>query len=127
MKQLEMQQEQEERELLEKGGPDGPARSQSGNDLVKAGVTAEEQQKKADLANARSMPGSRRHSNAGKEDADGKRKPGEQMLNTFIFDDDLDSDLQSKFNRISYIDTDADPLAVRLGLGWQVPSDEHGR
>lgn len=90
MKQLEAQQAKEEQELLGKDG-EAPARSQSGTDLTKT-----DDQKNA-ASNARSMPGSRRHSNAGKEDKDGKRKPGEPMLNSFLFDDELDADLQSPF------------------------------
>lgn len=113
MKLLEQQQEREEKELLERGpsaanadlaAPDA-ARSRSGNDLV--AFAAPEggegrERRRADYANAKSMPGSRRHS--GELQADGvvgearraKGVAGEgPMLNSFLFDDELDADLQS--------------------------------
>ncbi|ORY89027.1 hypothetical protein BCR35DRAFT_191034 [Leucosporidium creatinivorum] len=117
MKQLELQQEQEERELMErvangevvptptsaspapgKAATGGPVRSQSGNDLASFG---EDDDKKSKYANAKSMPGSRRHSGeikAGDAPADGQRRKGtdgQPMLNSFLFDDELDTDLQN--------------------------------
>lgn len=117
MKQLELQQEREERELAalaaaEGGSPPSsplpaagstaaPARSRSGNDLVAFEEGEGSQRKKADYANAKSMPASRRHSGELKEDGtpvEGVRRKGregEPMLNNFLFDDELDADLQS--------------------------------
>lgn len=122
MKQLELQQEQEERELMErvangevvptptstspaagKAATGGPVRSQSGNDLASFGDNEED--KKSKYANAKSMPGSRRHSGeikAGDAPADGQRRKGtdgQPMLNSFLFDDELDTDLQGEFRR----------------------------
>lgn len=119
MKQLELQQEQEERELMErvangevvptptsaspaagKAAAGGPVRSQSGNDLASFGDNEED--KKSKYANAKSMPGSRRHSGeikAGDAPVDGQRRKGtdgQPMLNSFLFDDELDTDLQSE-------------------------------
>lgn len=131
MKQLELQQEREERELLERAGKgeavsasesaasaseaktngsSGPVRSQSGNDLASFGAAdhgdAESDNAAAKAnhkyANAKSMPGSRRHSGEIKDvpatsSADGtqQKKDGQPMLNSFLFDDDLDDDLKS--------------------------------
>lgn len=127
MKQLELQQEREEQELVARAAANGtaaggnsadstsvPARSRSGNDLASfsndgAGVDAGERRK--DYQNAKSMPGSRRHSGDLKEDgsvpgvvgegAGRKGRDGEPMLNNFTFDDELDSDLQGKISRSS--------------------------
>lgn len=117
MKQLEQQQEREERELMERvangevvpaaaGSPSGktavggPVRSQSGNDLASFGDNDEE--KKSKYANAKSMPGSRRHSGEMKGDAASAGKKGtdgQPMLNSFLFDDELDTDIQSELRR----------------------------
>jgi hypothetical protein len=119
MKQLELQQEREERELMERAAngdasattppsaspapaksTSGPIRSRSGNDLA----SYNEDDKKAQYANAKSMPGSRRHSGEIKAVGDGahvegvrrKGAEGQPMLNSFLFDDELDADLQSE-------------------------------
>jgi hypothetical protein len=114
MKQLELQQEREERELVDRaaivaagGTPSSaaPIRSRSGNDLTAFGSADEgevKEKKRVDYANAKSMPGSRRHSGEFKEDGTGseglrrKTREGEPMLNNFLFDDELDADLQSE-------------------------------
>lgn len=131
MKQLELQQEREERELLERAGKSdatpasesaangteaktngtGPVRSQSGNDLASFNTNDNDGDEgdntaakaKSKYANAKSMPGSRRHSGEIKDGAavttDGtqQKKDGQPMLNSFLFDDDLDDDLKSTF------------------------------
>ena len=162
MKQLELQQEREERELAalaaDAGGPPSssplpaadstaPVRSRSGNDLVTFGTVEEgegSQRKKADYANAKSMPASRRHSGELKEDGtpvEGVRRKGregEPMLNNFLFDDELDADLQSEFSSPFFFDVvrrwcegirqlTGFTLSCRLCLGRKVPPDEHGR
>ena len=122
MRQLELAQEREERELMEKaakgeplpptpppgdanGKSAGPVRSQSGNDLASFGNGTVEDDKKSKYNNAKSMPGSRRHSGELKTAGDGqapanaqvkKGQDGQPMLNSFLFDDDLDADLQSQ-------------------------------
>lgn len=132
MRKLQEQQEQEERELVERAAagvpttstassPTGPTsaaiappvRSRSGNDLVSFGTisggddgTKDVSKRRADYANARSMPGSRRHSGEIRDAADPaqvngegvrrKGREGEPMLNSFLFDDELEADLQSK-------------------------------
>ncbi|KAI5474402.1 pumilio RNA binding protein, partial [Pseudohyphozyma bogoriensis] len=148
MKQLELQQEREERELLERGGDASeetpaaaaptpstiPVRSRSGNDLVGFNSTTSEngdakEKKKTDFSNARSMPGSRRHSGEVKEGVaaaavaggpDGVRKKGPQgepMLNSFLFDDELEADLQNSAWGGKYLqmntDDDKFPILVR--------------
>lgn len=115
MKQLELQQQAEEQALLaaSDGSPasssngesskhNGPVRSRSGNDLAGFGAAAAAS---AAAASAKSMPGSRRHSGElkdGKEEKEGgarrghvQDKEGKPMLNSFLFDDELDADLQS--------------------------------
>jgi len=160
MKQLELQQEQEERELMErvangevvptptsaspaagKAASGGPVRSQSGNDLASFGDNEED--KKSKYANAKSMPGSRRHSGeikAGDAPADGQRRKGtdgQPMLNSFLFDDELDTDLQSESRSSAEAFASLGPaesrahrissLVRRRRLGWQVPPDEQRR
>lgn len=116
MKQLELQQQAEEQALLAASGGspasssnggsskhNGPVRSRSGNDLAGFGAAAAAS---AAAASAKSMPGSRRHSGElkdGKEEKEGgarrghvQDKEGKPMLNSFLFDDELDADLQSK-------------------------------
>lgn len=128
MRQLELQQEREERELLERaqtstgvavgestaviGSPGGaPVRSRSGNDLVSFQSSPSPTSnnvigsKALEYSNAKSMPGSRRHSGeiAGEDGAGGnvvvgsrrRNGNGEPMLNSFLFDDELEADLQS--------------------------------
>lgn len=115
MKQLELQQEREERELERGIAPSDSAaatdsasataaiRSRSGNDLAFNGGEGE-QRKRSDYANAKSMPGSRRHSGEiVVEGADGERRvkgrDGEApMMNSFLFDDELEADLQSELH-----------------------------
>lgn len=123
MKQLELQQQLEEQQLLAASGDakstSGPIRSRSGNDLASfntadsnehgaaGGVHASSAAAK--YAAAKSMPGSRRHSGEIKEQqqkklangiaaAAGQQKDadGKPMLNSFLFDDELDADLQSE-------------------------------
>jgi hypothetical protein len=129
MKQLELQQQLEEQQLLAASGDakstsatgttNGPIRSRSGNDLASfntadsnehgaaGGVHASSTAAK--YAAAKSMPGSRRHSGEIKEQqqkklangiaaAAGQQKDadGKPMLNSFLFDDELDADLQSE-------------------------------
>lgn len=130
MKQLELQQQLEEQQLLAASGDakspsaaTAPIRSRSGNDLASfntsdsadAGVAGAHAPSASKYAATKSMPGSRRHSGEIKEqqqqhasqqikklpngvavagqqkDADGK-----PMLNSFLFDDELDADLQSQ-------------------------------
>jgi len=108
MKELERQQQLEEQALLGKSG--GPIRSRSGNDLASFNGDASTASK---YAAAKSMPGSRRHSGELKDgeakDGDAaaasRKQPngaqqqrdadGKPMLNSFLFDDELDADLQS--------------------------------
>lgn len=129
MKQLELQQQLEEQQLLaasgdakSTGNANGPIRSRSGNDLASfntadsnehgaaGGVHASSAAAK--YAAAKSMPGSRRHSGEIKEQqqkklangiaaAAGQQKDadGKPMLNSFLFDDELDADLQSESQR----------------------------
>lgn len=112
MKELERQQQLEEQALLAStnGKSGGPVRSRSGNDLASFNGDASTASK---YAAAKSMPGSRRHSGELKEGeakdaADGaaaRKLPngaqqqrdadGKPMLNSFLFDDELDADLQS--------------------------------
>ncbi|KAL8278430.1 hypothetical protein RQP46_009120 [Phenoliferia psychrophenolica] len=140
MRKLEEQQEQEERELLERASADpasagatAPVRSRSGNDLVSFGTLAsgeeggakEGSRRRADYANAKSMPGSRRHSGEigeGAAPANGegvrrKNRDGEPMLNSFLFDDELDADLQNSAWGGKYLqmntDDDKFPILVR--------------
>lgn len=121
MKQLELQQEREEQELVARAAANGtagatntdstsvPARSRSGNDLASFsndGAVVDASERRKDYQNAKSMPGSRRHSGDLKEDgaapgvvgegAGRKGRDGEPLLNNFTFDDELDSDLQGK-------------------------------
>lgn len=116
MKQLELQQEREERELVERGSDSAtaPVRSRSGNNLAtfNAGSIPDggevRERRRADYANAKSMPGSRRNSNglsgedavtAGADVRRVMKSRGEgegPMLNSFVFDDELDADLQSE-------------------------------
>lgn len=115
MKQLELQQEREERDLLERvaANANGDATTtsdstkapavRSGNDVAFNATEGNEVRRRADYANAKSMPGSRRHSGelqAGEVAPEGRRQKGRegegQMLNSFIFDDELDADLQSE-------------------------------
>lgn len=127
MRQLELQQEREERELLERGGntadastatPDSkttpaPVRSRSGNDLTgfNSESAADGGAPATGAANlsAKSMPGSRRHSGEvveGEQPAAGKPaagKDGQPMLNSFLFDDELDQDLQSECQSASAV------------------------
>jgi len=131
MRQLELQQEEEERELLERGDananpaaaaaaadsskPSAPVRSQSGNDLAAFGaapIAAATAAPAGGVIGAKSMPGSRRHSGEGpaedgKEDAAGaakaaRGKDGQTHLNSFLFDDELDQDLQSELGGIEW-------------------------
>ncbi|KAK4047891.1 hypothetical protein OIO90_006052 [Microbotryomycetes sp. JL221] len=133
MRQLELAQEREERELMEKvakGEPlpptpppaspgskqaNGPVRSQSGNDLASFG----DDDKKSKYHNAKSMPGSRRHSGEVKPGAEGGaaanvpagaqvKKDGQPMLNSFLFDDELDADLQNSAWGGKYLQMNAD-------------------
>lgn len=101
--------------------PTGPVRSRSGNDLAGFGAAAAA----ASAISAKSMPGSRRHSGELKDgekdekngsgvapgatggNAGGRRvqvadKEGKPMLNSFLFDDELDADLQSESQPRSY-------------------------
>lgn len=134
MKQLELQQQAEEQALLAATGgspapssnggsskPTGPVRSRSGNDL--AGFGAAAAASSGSMA-AKSMPGSRRHSGElkdGKEEKEGQAgaaaggrrvqvadKEGKPMLNSFLFDDELDADLQSEF--IPHFDRPVNPI-----------------
>ncbi|GAA5823058.1 hypothetical protein JCM11251_007469 [Rhodosporidiobolus azoricus] len=145
MKQLELQQQMEEQALLAASGgskPNGPVRSRSGNDLASFNAPAGSDK----YAAAKSMPGSRRHSgelaegaqegqegaptkegaapaangirrlpNGQQRDADGK-----PMLNSFLFDDELDADLQNSAWGGKYLqmntDDDRFPVLVR-GVG----------
>lgn len=113
MKQLELQQEQEERDLVARGTEtDSTGAAGSTNDSVTfTAATSDEGQareRRRDYANAKSMPGSRRHSGelrgedaliaaGGPEARRALIKGGEgAMLNSFQFDDELDADLQSE-------------------------------
>ncbi|GAA5969605.1 hypothetical protein JCM11641_008174 [Rhodosporidiobolus odoratus] len=142
MKQLELQQQMEEQALMAStdgnGGAKstGPVRSRSGNDLASFNApTAADK-----YAAAKSMPGSRRHSgelpdSAAKEGAAGPRGPdgvrrglpngqqrdaeGKPMLNSFLFDDELDADLQNSAwgGRYLQMNTDDDRFPVLLRHG----------
>ncbi|GAA5912750.1 uncharacterized protein JCM6883_006222 [Sporobolomyces salmoneus] len=147
MKQLELQQQAEEQALLAASGgspapssnggsskPNGPVRSRSGNDL--AGFGAAAAASSGSMA-AKSMPGSRRHSGElkdGKEDKEGQGaagaagrrvqvadKEGKPMLNSFLFDDELDADLQNSAWGGKYLqmntDDDKFPVLIRRGDG----------
>lgn len=143
MKQLELQQQMEEQALLaaQGGKPGGPVRSRSGNDLASFNSQS------AKYAAAKSMPGSRRHSgelsdSVSKEDgaaptADGVRRvpgangqqrdaEGKNQLNSFLFDDELDADLQNSAWGGKYLqmntDDDKFPILVRHGGGAGVLS-----
>ncbi|GAA6031615.1 hypothetical protein JCM8097_006550 [Rhodosporidiobolus ruineniae] len=142
MKQLELQQQLEEQALLAASGgangaakPAGPVRSRSGNDLASFNSPAGN----AKLMSAKSMPGSRRHSGElaegvkeGEDGAapsaqDGVRRAvvngqqrdaeGKPMLNSFLFDDELDADLQNSAWGGKYLqmntDDDKFPILVR--------------
>ncbi|GAA6014967.1 hypothetical protein JCM10207_008688 [Rhodosporidiobolus poonsookiae] len=138
MKQLEMQQQLEEQALLAATGgangakPNGPVRSRSGNDLASFNTSTTDK-----YAAAKSMPGSRRHSGELKEGVVGengvkgagaqggvRRVVGQQrdaegkpMLNSFLFDDELDADLQNSAWGGKYLqmntDDDKFPILVR--------------
>ncbi|GAA6020579.1 hypothetical protein JCM8202_006309 [Rhodotorula sphaerocarpa] len=155
MKQLELQQQLEEQQLLAASGDakspsaaTAPIRSRSGNDLASfntsdsadAGVAGAHAPSASKYAATKSMPGSRRHSGEIKEqqqqhasqqikklpngvavagqqkDADGK-----PMLNSFLFDDELDADLQNSAWGGKYLqmntDDDKFPILVRRGDG----------
>lgn len=141
MKQLELQQQAEEQALLAATGgspapssngskPNGPVRSRSGNDL--AGFGAAAAASSGSMA-AKSMPGSRRHSGElkdGKEEKEGQAggrrvqvadKEGKPMLNSFLFDDELDADLQNSAWGGKYLqmntDDDKFPVLIRRGDG----------
>ncbi|BGP18489.1 hypothetical protein JCM10213_001195 [Rhodosporidiobolus nylandii] len=133
MKQLELQQQMEEQALLDgtngAAKPNGPVRSRSGNDL--ASFNAPQGADK--YASAKSMPGSRRHSGELAEGAEGKdgvrrgapngqqRDAEGKMLNSFLFDDELDADLQNSAWGGKYLqmntDDDKFPILVRHGNG----------
>lgn len=133
MRQLELAQEREERELMAKaakgepisssppgspGSKNGPVRSQSGNDLASFNNNGapETDDKKSKYHNAKSMPGSRRHSGEVKEGAAAAaaaaaaqgKKDGQPMLNSFLFDDELDADLQNSAWGGKYLQMNAD-------------------
>lgn len=161
MKQLELQQQLEEQALLAASGgsagkSSGPVRSRSGNDLASfnapngsaAAGDAGAASSASKYASAKSMPGSRRHSGEikneqAKDGQDGIRKAvpngqqkdadGKPMLNSFLFDDELDADLQSASRPGPSACPHVAPAQTlilashRLGLGRQVPPDEHGR
>lgn len=177
MKQLELQQQLEEQQLLaasgdakspSAAGTAGPIRSRSGNDLASfntsemnehGGAGAPHASAAAKYAAAKSMPGSRRHSGEIKEQqqkklangvaaaaAAGQQKDadGKPMLNSFLFDDELDADLQSgsfpaRSARVSRAHAPRELcfrsagkgltylVLRRLGLGRQVPPDEYRR
>ncbi|GAA5856818.1 hypothetical protein JCM9279_002029, partial [Rhodotorula babjevae] len=134
MKELERQQQLEEQALLGKSG--GPIRSRSGNDLASFNGDASTASK---YAAAKSMPGSRRHSGELKDgeakDGDAaaasRKQPngaqqqrdadGKPMLNSFLFDDELDADLQNSAWGGKYLqmnnDDDKFPILVRRGDG----------
>ncbi|GAA6061092.1 hypothetical protein JCM10212_006293 [Sporobolomyces blumeae] len=144
MKQLELQQQAEEQALLAATGgspapsnggsskPTGPVRSRSGNDLAGFGAAAAAS---AAAISAKSMPGSRRHSGElkdgskpeGKEGQTAVRrgqvadKEGKPMLNSFLFDDELDADLQNSAWGGKYLqmntDDDKFPVLIRRGDG----------
>ncbi|GAA5961456.1 hypothetical protein JCM3765_003587 [Sporobolomyces pararoseus] len=141
MKQLELQQQAEEQALLAATGgspapssngskPTGPVRSRSGNDL--AGFGAAAAASSGSMA-AKSMPGSRRHSGElkdGKDEKEGQAggrrvqvadKEGKPMLNSFLFDDELDADLQNSAWGGKYLqmntDDDKFPVLIRRGDG----------
>ncbi|GAA5859486.1 hypothetical protein JCM8547_006845 [Rhodosporidiobolus lusitaniae] len=143
MKQLELQQQMEEQALLAASGgkPNGPIRSRSGNDLASFNSKA------AQYASAKSMPGSRRHSGelsegvregqegaAASQEGGVRRAPngqqrdaeGKPMLNSFLFDDELDADLQNSAWGGKYLqmntDDDKFPILVRHGVGAGVLS-----
>ncbi|GAA5820250.1 hypothetical protein JCM11491_000151 [Sporobolomyces phaffii] len=120
--------------------PTGPVRSRSGNDLAGFGAAAAAGGGGGGMAAAKSMPGSRRHSGElkdGKEDkegagstaaaAGGRRvqvaadKEGKPMLNSFLFDDELDADLQNSAWGGKYLqmntDDDKFPVLIRRGDG----------
>ncbi|POY71655.1 hypothetical protein BMF94_5350 [Rhodotorula taiwanensis] len=154
MKQLELQQQLEEQQLLaasgdakspSAAGTAGPIRSRSGNDLASfntsesnehGGAGAPHASAAAKYAAAKSMPGSRRHSGEIKEQqqkklpngvaavaAAGQQKDadGKPMLNSFLFDDELDADLQNSAWGGKYLqmntDDDKFPILVRRGDG----------
>ncbi|GAA5993104.1 hypothetical protein JCM10908_003107 [Rhodotorula pacifica] len=152
MKQLELQQQLEEQQLLAASGDgkststNGPIRSRSGNDLAsfntsdsnEHGSTGGAHSSSASkYAAAKSMPGSRRHSGEIKEQqqkklangiaaaaaAAGQQKDadGKPMLNSFLFDDELDADLQNSAWGGKYLqmntDDDKFPILVRRGDG----------
>ena len=135
MKQLELQQEREERDLLERvaANANGDATTttdstkasaaRSGNDVAFNASEGNEVRRRADYANAKSMPGSRRHSGelqAGDAVPEGRRQKGRegegQMLNSFIFDDELDADLQSEYQ--SFTSSRLRWIARRSRDGW---------
>ncbi|GAA5912727.1 hypothetical protein JCM6882_005773 [Rhodosporidiobolus microsporus] len=152
MKQLELQQQMEEQALLAASGganggpkPNGPVRSRSGNDLASFNAPGGSDK----YAAAKSMPGSRRHSGelaegvkdgqegaaaAGQEGGvrrvvvNGQQRDaeGKPMLNSFLFDDELDADLQNSAWGGKYLqmntDDDKFPILVRHGGGAGVLS-----
>ncbi|GAA6007253.1 uncharacterized protein JCM10292_003957 [Rhodotorula paludigena] len=142
MKQLELQQQLEEQALLAASGgangkPNGPVRSRSGNDLASfnqangADGAAGAPSSASKYAAAKSMPGSRRHSGELKNgEADEHKKlangqqrdaEGKPMLNSFLFDDELDADLQNSAWGGKYLqmntEDDKFPILVRQGNG----------
>ncbi|BGP02159.1 hypothetical protein NBRC10513v2_005805 [Rhodotorula toruloides] len=146
MKQLELQQQLEEQALLAASGgagkSSGPVRSRSGNDLASFNTSngnaatgeAGAASSASKYASAKSMPGSRRHSGEIKDEQardgqDGVRKvngqqkdaDGKPMLNSFLFDDELDADLQNSAWGGKYLqmntDDDKFPILVRRGSG----------
>ncbi|GEM10551.1 pumilio RNA binding protein [Rhodotorula toruloides] len=149
MKQLELQQQLEEQALLAASGgaggkSSGPVRSRSGNDLASfnnangnaAAGEAVVPSSASKYASAKSMPGSRRHSGEikdeqAKDGQDGVRKvngqkdaDGKPMLNSFLFDDELDADLQNSAWGGKYLqmNTDDDKFPIltpaRAGGEW---------
>lgn len=108
MKLLELQQEQEERELLERDTNGAPATTRSAvvEQVAFGSVEGEvRERRRADYANAKSMPGSRRHSGELQGD-DGIAQGGAEArrvmkgdgtnMNSFLFDDELDGDINSE-------------------------------
>jgi hypothetical protein len=108
MKLLELQQEQEERELLERDSNGAPATTRSAvvEQVAFGRVEGEvRERRRADYANAKSMPGSRRHSGELQGD-DGIAQGGAEArrvmkgdgtnMNSFLFDDELDGDINSE-------------------------------
>ncbi|GAA6057883.1 hypothetical protein JCM3770_001815 [Rhodotorula araucariae] len=133
MKELERQQQLEEQALLAStnGKPGGPVRSRSGNDLASFNGDASTTSK---YAAAKSMPGSRRHSGELKDaegkEAEARKAPngvqqrdadGKATLNSFLFDDELDADLQNSAWGGKYLQMNADddkfPVLLRRGEG----------